>query len=114
MTKITRERQVPARARESIAWMLRRDPAQPLAGGAVGETLLKSLLAALLAVGGAWILFNTSVAAQFASASSLGRAAFLLPFMLLSAVLYFTLIKILKVPDADRAFDLLRRRLKRG
>lgn len=92
---------------------LKRDPARPLAESRMGETLLKSGMAGLLGVGIPWVIFH-GIAVQTGYGESLiGRAALLLPMIAIAVPLYFALAHLFRVPESDRAVELIRNRLMR-
>jgi peptidoglycan biosynthesis protein MviN/MurJ (putative lipid II flippase) len=92
---------------------LKHDPARPLEGARLTETLIKCSFAGLLAVGGPWLLYRTIAANWPHDGSTLGRALLLLPMIVLSIPLYFALAHAFRVPDADRAYDMVKRRFLR-
>lgn len=97
----------------ALVWYLRNDPARPLAESRLTETMAKSMAAGLLAVGGTWLVYHM-VVRQLGDSASLHRIALLLPAIAISIPLYFALAHAFRVPDADRALDMIRRRLMRG
>jgi putative peptidoglycan lipid II flippase len=92
---------------------LNRDPAKPLAESRLTETLFKSSAAGLLGVGLPWLLYQLVVHQLHAPDTTIERAAFLLPAIILSVPLYFALAHLFRVPESDRAVELIRKRLIR-
>lgn len=96
-----------------LQFYLQRDPAKPLAESRLSETLLKSALAGLLGVGIPWLIY-TGIASRWETGDALlARAALLLPMIALSVPLYFALAHFFRVPESDRAVELIRNRLTR-
>lgn len=96
-----------------LQFYLQRDPAKPLAESRMSETLLKSSIAGLLGVGVPWLIY-TGIAGRWEIGDALlARAALLLPMIALSMPLYFALAHFLRVPESDRAVELIRNRLTR-
>lgn len=102
-------------------WGLRRDDARPLAGSRATETLVKCAIASVASIGAARALH---VAATGFAGPALARlpggaegtlslALSSLPFMALAAFAYFPLAHLLRVPDSDRALEMLTRKLRR-
>lgn len=96
-----------------LSWFLKNDPARPLEGLDIGQTVGRALAAGLVGIGGLSTLFHLLTANMPADSTTIGRAIVLLPFLLASVPLYFFLAHRFAVPDSDRAYELVKRRLSR-
>ncbi len=94
-----------------LVWHLRGDPARPLGEARSAETLAKCALAAAVAVVVAWGLCVGGARVLGTPTGTLGRAAYVLAAIAVAGGAYFPLAHGFKVPDADKAWDLIRRRL---
>jgi putative peptidoglycan lipid II flippase len=97
-----------------LSWFLERKiPGVFGAESRIGETLLKSLLCAGVACGLGWLAYLGLARLWGEPANVVSRAVLLLPTMAAVAALYFLLVRIARVPDADQAIAGLTRRLRR-
>ncbi len=88
----------------------------PLAHGTrprIAETLWKAALAALLANGLGWLAYQGLRVGLGVPQTTLARSLYLLPVIVAVSLLYFWLTHALRVPDADRAAQMLLRKLAR-
>lgn len=92
---------------------LHRDPVKPLAESRLTETLLKSSIAGLIGVGLPWLLYQFVIHQWGTPEGAVLRASFLVPVIALSIPLYFAFAHLFRVPESDRAVELIRKRLTR-
>lgn len=96
-----------------MTWHLKHSGREVASGGSVTETLLKSMAAGLLSIGGSWLIYWELGRKFGPPETTIWRAIYVLPLISIAAVVYFVICHFFKVPDSDRAFDMLRRRLMR-
>jgi putative peptidoglycan lipid II flippase len=96
-----------------LQFYLARDPAMPLAESRLTETMVKCSLAGLLGVGGPWLLYHGAGNLWGYGDATFHRALLLIPAVAISIPLYFALAHLFRVPESDRAVDMIRRRLTR-
>ena len=98
-----------------LAHYMRRDAPRPAdaAPAHFVETFWKTMLAALAACGLGWWLYLGLVAALNEPQTKIAQALYLLPTITLVAALYFAFCRLLRVPDSQRATDLILRNLRR-
>ena len=94
-----------------LSWRLGRDPMGRLGSARLGETFVKCVAATVVSVGGGWAAYWGLETWLGVPDSMLGRAALLLPILALIAAAYFLTAHALRVPDSDRALELVRRKL---
>jgi putative peptidoglycan lipid II flippase len=76
------------------------------------EAFFKCLSAGVIAIGGCALIYFAFLDRDAVGDSTVDRALRLMPLIGMSALIYFVLCRVFNVPDADRAFELIRRRLK--
>ncbi len=79
----------------------------------VGETIWKAGMASLMACGLGAGLYHGWVYMAGAPLGILNRLALLAPVLLLVSVFYFLLIRFLRVPDSEKALEMIRERIRR-
>lgn len=96
-----------------LIYDLKRTRPTALSSPRVNETLLKSLAAGALSVGIVAGVFFALIQRVEMPSNMAARAGVLLPFIALAAAVYFGIGHLLRIPDSDRALDLIKRRLVR-
>ncbi len=89
---------------------LKQDPGE---SPRVGETLWKSGVASLVACGLGAGLYVGWVHMRGVPVGTMNRLTLLAPVLLLVSFLYIGLIRLLRVPDSERAIKIIRDRIKR-
>lgn len=79
----------------------------------MGETMWKACAAALIACGLGAVVYGGWVLNWGVPAGTLRRLMLLTPVLGLVAVLYLAMIRLLRVPDSERALEMIRARLRR-
>lgn len=96
-----------------LSWYVRAKLGLSIGDARLPETFTKCLAAAVISIGGAAIMYRALITGTGEPMTTLSRAACLLPLVGSSAVAYFLLVRLFRVPDASRALDMIGRRLRR-
>lgn len=98
-----------------LSWWLGRVLERPLgAHPRTGETLWKSALAAGVAGGVGWAVYALLRHWLGVPLNTISRAVYLLPVLALTGALYFALAHALRIPDSDRAMEMVLKKLRKG